>query len=298
AFVGWIMTVLVVLPLFHPQPYRSWRTFFQAIRQRRILLVETLLLVTFVASLPAFLGLLGGVTADTYYFLDVAHWFALPLFVAGLAFRPIVDGLRGVLKSPAGAAAALLVSISIVNYHLLPVFHPKPLITLVGDTLETADQWNKGQLLKGNGGLDFIKASLRNEGVVFGAAFSEILDQGPIGRIRDIVNRAKERHGTDLALYVPPDNRLFWQSVYYCRKKGLLATTLTGVPMVVGVPPSDLCPIVRLRGFGYHNHGPDAVSRPLDRNSLCAHARRRGFGHVLILDDLETARTHTVAVCR
>jgi hypothetical protein len=86
----------------------------------------------------------------------------------------------------------------------------------------------------------------------------------------------------DVLVFVPPSNKAFWNLNQDCRRKALLVPSLTGIPLINGLPPVDqgCAPIDT---HGYLQYSADSVSRDMTDAELCAKALKLGYNHIGIL---------------
>jgi hypothetical protein len=96
----------------------------------------------------------------------------------------------------------------------------------------------------------------------------------------------------DVAIFVPPSNKEFWNLNEDCRRKSFLIPSITGIPMLNGLPPADLgCGPLKTHGFLEYNS--DSLSREMSDIELCKKSNKLGFGRVGVLETLSQFRILT-----
>ncbi|MET4746702.1 hypothetical protein ABIB08_001033 [Bradyrhizobium sp. RT11b] len=99
------------------------------------------------------------------------------------------------------------------------------------------------------------------------------------------------------AVFVAPDNRLFWTTYIDCRGDPLFIPAVLGLPMLKGINPAEFgCPKDRYY-LGAHN-AEDAISDVASDDQLCARAARWGLGEILVLSTPQVGRKLSCAVPR
>jgi hypothetical protein len=98
---------------------------------------------------------------------------------------------------------------------------------------------------------------------------------------------AAGRH--DTLIFIPPEAAWFWSSSPICTVAPLTVPGATGLPMLMGVPPtSSGCELGEY--YGYSAYGPQSRSVDTSDVLLCGGARDRGFSNVVVFDEFAKAR--------
>ncbi len=243
-----------------------------ALRGRRIVDLEALLLVTVLGMVP---GRLFDHWSAYFYFDNVQMWIALPL-VGGVLLRESgllrgEVGPRAVLRGMNGSGVAILLLLA---------------VTLTSMT-EYVQQGVAGS----------IRRTLLARIVTFGEkpsrnwlrdrkSLARIWRPGPpvpspVASLVEQVITLRARHGRSLAVYVPIGNAEYWDVYEDCPSKALVVPALTGVPLLDGMPPMSCRDALALYGSHvYEDYAPRRTDREMDRESLCRSAREKGFSVV------------------
>jgi hypothetical protein len=262
----------------------------QAIRERRGLYVETVVVITVVGALPAALGV--PQESAVWYFLNVAQWFAFPWLAAAIAPEAVCAGVRDLLHSATGKVIALLAG-AVAAFHLQAALTPG-FLEIGRNLLRTAHAQSGRTLLEYDSPDRYFKHSLAGEHTLFGATFREALERSPgAGLVRATSGIAARKDR--IAVFIPPENSAFWKFPIGCRSLFNLQPALSGQPSLFGSPPAETgCE----RDVYTEVYGTDIASRALDHSALCARARQRAIAYVLILRDLNDLAANRELDCR
>lgn len=120
----------------------------------------------------------------------------------------------------------------------------------------------------------------------------------PTGALLHALRELRGRYGQDLAAYVPPDNKAFWNFRNSCPGKSLLLFALSSVPLLDGLPPLWTgCVLNERTLYGMETIAPRRSDVPLDDSTLCNLAKARGFGVVYRIEDLAALDRNRVLTC-
>ncbi len=86
----------------------------------------------------------------------------------------------------------------------------------------------------------------------------------------------------DVLVFVPPSNKAFWNLNRDCRRKALIVPSLTGIPLINGLPPVDQS-CAPIDTHGYLKYSADSVSREMTDAELCSKALKLGYSRIGIL---------------
>lgn len=92
----------------------------------------------------------------------------------------------------------------------------------------------------------------------------------------------------NVLIFVPPENRIYWESDANCSRKPLRIPALTGIPLLNGLPPAYLnCASAPDFGrfYGYSEYSADSVSTGMSDPMLCAKALRLGYTRIGVLSE-------------
>jgi hypothetical protein len=270
-----IFTIAYCLFRLQEERIASFADLARAIMKRRTVDVEALLLVTFLGMGP---GRLLDAWSAYFYFDNVQMWIAGPQ-VAGILLRE-VPWLRGRQRF-----VAVLRRVDVGGVAIL--------ILLAGAVTGITQYVNAGA----EGTIARVKvlreASLgekpRDRHLPLPALVERLarplpaVDSPGRAAVRDVL-ALRERFGRALIVYVPPGNDGYWNIYPECSRKALVIPSLTGVPLLDGVPP------VRCNGqldlYGSHVYEDYAVRRSdaeLGPAEICRRARAVGFTVVYAL---------------
>ena len=233
----------------------------------RRLLLESFAMLFAASIAPTLLFNIDGGSA--WYFQNIAHWLAFAALLALLArWAPPQRWTQGPRLKAAVVVALLAVAAQSAIWGTIRVgrFHQRLATT-------QADEGGESSTTT----VDSTARVRRS----FGA------------KLVEAVKRFDDGHDTQGAVFIPPANKAFWSFPEQCVSRSHLVAALTGVPMLLGLPPKgDSCRMY-YRGLG--DYPETSRSREVDKVELCRHAATRGVARVLILRDLyEPARNMTV----
>ena len=120
-------------------------------------------------------------------------------------------------------------------------------------------------------------------GRMFPADVTKLAARSAGQRFLDEVDRLRAAGGRP-AVFVPPDNTVFWGLVRSCEAKPLLVPAAAGVPMLLGMPPLAMTDCLdRMVWYDLQKTYGDAHTRALSEAELCLHARERNVDTVIVL---------------
>lgn len=120
-------------------------------------------------------------------------------------------------------------------------------------------------------------------GRMFPADVTKLAARSAGQRFLDEVDRLRPAGGRP-AVFVPPDNTVFWGLVRSCEAKPLLVPAAAGVPMLLGMPPLAMTDCLdRMVWYDLQKTYGDAHTRALSEAELCLHARERNVDTVIVL---------------
>ena len=256
------------------------------IKVRADILVEAIMVITIAGALPAFLGVPQDSAA--WYFLNVGQWFALPVLLSRMSSADFLvmspADFLVVRERLSGLSLARPISLLIIfgfSAHLITSFTPA-LYKNAGDLIRAASQQG-GDFLGGKTANQYFKESLKTEHVLFGHGFTKALQDSIGPRLIVGVNNATQLPANDFAVFIPPENKAFWDFQSDCRDKHNIQASLTGQPSLLGEPPvSYNC----IRDAYQTNYGTQRNSQQLNEADLCAHAATRYVKKILVVRDL------------
>jgi hypothetical protein len=243
-----------------------------------------------VGVLSALPGCLFAVENVAYYFVNVASWLALIMLAARFACLLQESAER----SKAAASGAILLLIAVVTadpdrYIRFSVFLQRIAVLqeygATGDVVRWPHKRPFSQSLTtiGTVGAGIAEAAL-NLDSMFSADVAAAIDGSFGARFVQQVRAAKAEGGGRLVVFVPPSNTDFWMLNRDCRAQSFFVPAMTGVPMLMGLPPNGRglhCVLEATYGFG--KYGPRSHSMEMDTERLCHQALIRGFNRVFVL---------------
>jgi len=249
-----------------------------AFRARTAIELEVLLLVCVAGALPALLLWLS--IAWAWFFFNVCQWLATPLVFAYLS----PESFRGIKHKALASIACLLL--------LVPVCYKTGVH--VGGLFDLRYFTKFRASLRG-----MKKTHPRMEAdswSIYGPNLGSLLKDYPGYKACILIRKAAAGKNKGFAVYVPPSNTRFWQIVKNCSAQPMFVPSVTGVPMLFGLPPLSMnC---KLEFYGYPDYSPDAHSHEVGHDSLCRHALARNIQKVLVLRSLEDETGNQVLDCR
>ncbi|SHL53412.1 hypothetical protein SAMN05444159_6129 [Bradyrhizobium lablabi] len=260
------------------------------IRGRSELMTEAILIVAIVGAMPAMLGI--PQDSSVWYFLNVCQWYAIGILPAAVTQDDIRSLLAGARRSPlfqpAMAVLAFVVAAQLVRA-VTPTFFPA-----IGEMVRSADGETGGALLHGRSVSRYMLDTLKTERRLYGADFRDALAKSYGARLIDAVRSTPGSERPDFAVFVPPSNTKFWEFQTTCRDRHNVQVALTGRISLLGGPPASYhC----ARDAYTTPYGSDFDATDISDQELCAHARERGIGHVLILNDVANGIKNRMLAC-
>lgn len=224
-----------------------------------------------------------------YYFILTVGWFAWPPLVIALmrqiaAMRP--DSIAAAKDTwinalMVGPAQLAMIAVAVLG----------PLTLLMGLTTakpildpfyrqRTALSYELGLPIPSRKGFDWDAVRARH---VFPPELGEATRQGLGQRFANDAHRLAGS-GSKVAVFAPPDNAAFWSLVRPCEAKSLFIPAVTGLPMLLGMPPKSMTECMKsLIWYSQRRQYGDAHTREMSRAELCAHARQRDIDRVIVL---------------
>jgi hypothetical protein len=257
---------------------------------RSDLMTEAILIVAVVGAMPAMLGI--PQDSSVWYFLNVCQWYAIGLIPASITqddVRSLFAGARRAsLFDPLMAVLGFVVIAQLLRA-MTPTFFPA-----ISEVVRSADHETGGALLHGRSVSRYMMDTLKAERALYGADFRDALTKSYGTRLIDTVRNTPGSDRPDFAVFIPPSNTRFWELHAICRDRHNVQVALTGRISLLGGPPASYnCP----RDAYATPYGPDFNSKDISDQELCVHAKERGIGRVLILNDATDSTRNRVLSC-
>ena len=234
-----------------------------AIRARRTLDVEVLLLIAVLGFIPGEVVSIHGGSA--VYFSDVQRWIALSFIVARMPLLIAARGTRHAARD-AGVRGMRL-------SRVLAVFVGLPFVITLFVNLA---QW-PSRVLRAN-------LALRHALVSEPSVFKPI-----VTALREI-SHLPESERRQALLFIPQSSTQYWSmftSDGRCTFTPLIAPGLASVAMLDGMPAPN-CQITDQYNMNlYHKRAAPQTVADITDQSLCTKARAKGFAKVIVLDAAE-----------
>jgi len=250
------------------------------IRRKHVFHAELVLVLTIIAALPSLILF----ASDSYYFLNIAQWLALPLMFS--AWQPGRAGCRGWVSRESVLLSLVLLVFIFLKFQVEPgrVEMIEPL---------TLDRQNIYL---------FLKESLMEPSVPYcGRALErftpKIIENNPAQAARAMVNKLVKKDRKKTLVFVPPSNERFWRISGICDAVPFFSPSVLGLPMLQGLPPEGQCPTLLNFQYGYQDYGPETHSSAWSPDQLCRRALSKKFKKVLVLKDLSDAADNTILDC-
>ena len=265
--------------------------FWLSARNRAVKGLEMAGVIGMFAILGALPGSLFVLENVAYYFVNVATWFALVVLAARLS--ELTQNLMQLSRFAVPAALALLVLAIVADpdrYVRLSVYLQRvAALEEYGRSGEVVDWPRKRSLSQSFALIATMGPSIAKSALALGPLFpdnvSAAIDRSVGAQFVQQVRSARAKSSGRLTVFVPPDNAKFWLLSRDCRAQPFFIPAMTGVPMLMGLPPSEgalHCELDVTYGFG--RYGVDSHSANLESDELCEQALIRGFDEVLVLN--------------
>lgn len=244
------------------------------------------------------------------YFVWAFAWIATPLVIGRALLR--ATSLHKALVSAANwiaGSSRCIVSLGLLAVVLaslapsreghrvtveLPAAHAALYTVAALDRIAGGIVLEPGRPLEPDQPLKYFVASLRQNHALFGADFRDALARTPGAQALAALATAKS--GAGAIAYIPPENLTFWgmgMSSLQCLAPSFFVPALTGLPLMLGLPPATTC---TLKWYGVENYPVSARSHAAIDSELCDRAKGKGFTRVLVLDADPVQRVRTI-VC-
>lgn len=266
-----------------------------AVRERRIVDVELIVVLMIAAILPgAVFDLGGGNDENALMFTGSVTLTAIVLFRG----RSMIEWLRRALAlaAPGPGAVALwavaaLVFLPFPNGVLsrlyVPITDAAQVVRLVGGTDQATPLT----------GREFYLRNLRAERRLFSAAFVDRLNKAPGMQIRNFVRAALAGRDGVTAVFAPKENVSFHEfakigSPKSCPSRIFFWPAFVGFPSLMGMPPEcHEADYFLPTGIGWDETGG------LSSQEICRYARRREIGKVFVFRGLDTDSNNEILQC-
>jgi hypothetical protein len=257
------------------------------------LYAQTVGLVAFAGAMPALLGI--PQDSAVWYFLNVAHWFALPAVVALLCREPVIP-FREAVRASDGARFVAAVVLLAALANLWNLLTPSALGKHYADKARALDSAAAPRVLEDAGAMRYARQTFRKQFTLVGPELRAKLDRTvgarATGQVRAMIRQLGGIH--QAAVFFPPRNHAWWSFVTDCLHVYHAQPALTGIPSLMGAPPESM----RCGKDAYQEaYGPESVAREIGDAELCTHARRRSVRHVLIVNDIDAASKNRILHC-
>ena len=278
--------VAMALALLRLGP-QSFGSLGQAIRDRRTLGLEVLAAVTAAALLPGSVMVMA--SGNWWYFVNVAHWLAFPAAALMLA-----GGALGGLSSDLGRRLVAIPLAVLFGAWCLWLIWPLgiPAKSVLRAGLAPVAALAKQVVLETK--TPIPPDSIPGLPPFFPAEIATALADTPGARLATMARTAAEGRRDGFALFVPPDNRAFWELTPWCATAPLLVPAITGLPLLYGRPAADRDCTDLYNGF---HAFPDAETRDLTAEQLCLRAQQRHIERVYILRSLTEPGQNETLTC-
>lgn len=270
-----------------------------AIRERRIVDVELIVVLMIAAILPGAVFDLGGGNGGNALLFPISVALTVIVLFRG---RSMIEWLRRALAlaAPGWGAAALWAAAALA-------FLPFPngawfLSRLYAPITDAA------QIVRLVGGMDqaipltgreFYLRNLRAERRLFSAAFVDRLENAPGMRIRNLVRAALTDQDGVTAVFAPKENVFFHEfantgALASCQPRIFFWPAFVGFPSLMGMPPE--CRKVALNyllptGIGWDKTGG------LSSQEICRYARQREISKVFVFRGLDPGSNNEILQC-
>jgi hypothetical protein len=265
--------------------------FWLSARNRAVGGLEMAGVIGMFAILGALPGSLFVLENVAYYFVNVATWFALVVLAARLS--ELTQKLMQLSRFAVPIAVALLVLAILADpdrYVRLSVYLQRiAALEEYGRSGEVVDWPRKRSLSQSFAMIATMGPSIAESALALGPLFpdnvSAAIDRSVGAQFVQQVRSARAKSSGRLTVFVPPDNAKFWLLSRDCRAQPFFIPAMTGVPMLMGLPPSEgalHCELDVTYGFG--RYGVGSHSANLESDEICEQALIRGFDEVLVLN--------------
>lgn len=253
---------------------------------------------------------------DSWYFLAPVQWIGL-LFLAALADAARVSGLwnsvlgfngqRLFLAGVVGMGSlALMLMVALrIEFNINSTMHSvRSMITVLKPDAPLGHAMDR----------DVMRAWVRNsvDSNVFDGAFVKALSNSPGGKVTRIADTLLGANRVGAAAFIAPSQHAAWEKRFellpgpgtmapllprVCAEQ-FFVQALIGVPLLQGVPPFwSRCPGSHQPPWGHASIWRRLITTDLDDMAICAIARPKKIGRVLVLGGLDIPERNRLLVC-
>ncbi len=251
---------------------------FLAVAQpARRLTVETLIIAALAGNLPGLLMYIQ--SGNALYFLISQAWIAIPILAALLPAAAELTGAQLRRVGRWAPATATVLAILIIGYASYSEFRTRGALFVDANALLRSGDLSYYADDKRKVWRDDAKRALKEFGLAKVLAMPAAVPPGE--KLAIELRRLRTELGPRVALFIPAENRDYWNLVLDCDGKSLFPVAEAGFALIRGYVPAEYnCPMeIALRGFGT----PKPV---LPNEGLCDAAREKGFEAVRWLNDM------------
>jgi len=288
-----IFSVAYLIARLIDEKVNSWSALGDAIKERRIIDVEMISLITFAGLGPGVIFYASGHLVWIYFY-DFSTWLALPLLCGWVLRRQRNGALFPTLSQFPIAAITIVLLMAPLLYALGPY-----LVKRTGKHLADIIEINRA--LQGEAPAKRHELSKRIQNALSyvrqPTRLAELLTAEknlPTAKLAAIeaVIALRNKHGEKLAAYVPPTNAEYWTGG--CRTDAMALPALTGVPLIAGMP---LLPCRKKSVYGYAPFAPRESNDVLGEAVVCERAQAMGFSLVYRVNSFSALTQNSLYQC-
>jgi hypothetical protein len=239
--------------------------------------IETLILAAVAGNAPGLLMYIQ--SGNAAYFLLSQAWIAIPILAALLPAVWEVVGARLRAFQRWAPATVIVLAVIATGYASYSEFRTRASLFIDANALLRTGDLSYYADDKRKVWRDDAKRALKEIGLAKVLTMPAATPPGE--KLATELRRLRTELGSRVALFIPAENRDYWNLVVDCDGKSLFPVAEAGFALIRGYVPAEYnCPMeIALRGFG--------APRPaLPNEDLCVAAREKGFEAVRWLNDM------------
>jgi hypothetical protein len=268
-----LSSIVIVISLYVLTKY-NFRNFLNS---KGDSFIESIFLMSMLGLTMCIIGI--PQSSSVWYLFNSPQWFALPIFLylviqKSNEFHKFYINLK---RNVVGKAIAVL-----TGYILLTIVVDGSLkFEVTKNIIKPIYENHRSEFDITDGAGNYFKNNIANDYALFSENFAQNLKSSIGYKIYSL--REEIKFNKKIAIFVPPDEKEFWDFQTRCRDKHHIIPSLLGVATLFGSPPKEY----NCKNDDYTSvFGLETYSRKIINKTLCQHAENKGVEIVVVLSNL------------
>jgi hypothetical protein len=272
-----LSSIVIIISLYILTKY-NFRNFLS---NRKDSFIESIFLMSIFGLIMCIIGI--PQSSSVWYIFNTPQWFAVPLFLSLLIKKnkEIHKFYMNFNKKIVGKAIT-----TVTAYILLTVIVDGSLkFEITKNIIKPLYENNKDELQKSDSAGNYFKNNIATNYTLFDESFAKNLKNSIGYKISSLGKDINLDRKT--AIFIPPEEREFWDFRLRCRDKHHAVPSMIGVATLYGSPPKEY----NCKNSDYTIvFGVKTYSRIIANDLLCEHARNKNINNVIILTNLSKTK--------